>query len=416
MNHRGAARWYAVGLLTALAAVGWAVHSVPLALSGTLGVLTVLTLWVWQRECLTNVTFTRTIGRQRATFGEEVALLIEVVNDKLLPLTWLHVEYGVPRSLTIRGGTIEDTFRRDVALHFVVAMLPFGRVRRRLTVVCDRRGSYTFGPARLESGDPIGYGRRTQRVGALDHLLVYPKVFALEPPGVASRMVLGEQRSPAPWFGDPSRVAGVRAYRAGDPLRHVDWRASARSPDLLVRVYEPTTSLRVAAFVDLHPPSVSRASRGRRNAAPPDLSEFTVAVAASVAADLSSREIGVGMYSTGMVDGHPLAYAPTTSPSALPDILELLARVSTFGTMPLCDVLSSEGARLRSGTSVIVIAADFPEPTLAALADLRRRLAVTAIWVRNDAGAPPPSGTVDVREEVVYGEDWQQRATVELAG
>jgi len=384
---------------------------VLLAFAGILGAVTVLAMWVWQRECLTNVSYRRLLSRERAIFAEEVTLVVELVNDKVLPLTWLRIEDTVPGSLTIRGGTIEEgAARRGAILHLLLPMLPFARVRRRLTVVCDRRGAYTFGPARLESGDPAGYVRRIARLGALDHLLVYPKVFQLEPPGVASRMLLGDRRSSSILLGDPSRVAGVREYRAGDPLRHVDWRATARSPSLLVRVYEPTTALRVALFLDLHAPwTGSRTSSS-------DLEEFTVAVAASVVADLAARDIGVGLYSAATIDGRPLAYPPRTSPSALPDMLELLARVSAFATVTLADVLASEGGRLRSGISVVVIAADFPARTIAAIADLRRRLPVTAIWVGNEIGAPPPAGTVDAREEVGYVADWKQRTTLELAG
>jgi len=410
VNRRVTAYWWAASLLVAVAAVGWAIRSVPLALSGTLGAITVLSGWVWQRECLTNVTYRRTLSHGRATFGEEITLGIEIVNDKLLPLTWLHVEDVVPTSLTIRGGTVDDAVsRRDAVLHLLLPLLPFGRVRRRLTVVCDRRGAYVFGPVRLESGDPIGYGRRTQRLGDVDHLLVYPKVFALEPPDMASRMLLGDQRSSSILLGDPSRVAGVRDYRSGDPLRHVDWRASARAPSLLVRVYEPTTSLRVATFVDLHPP------RGRGKTPIVDLTEFTVAVAASVITDLSVRGIGVGLYSTATTDGHALAFTPSTAPSALADMMELLARVSPYATRSMAEVLSSECGRFRGGISVVVIATDFSERTLAAMADLRRRLPVTSIWVGSDAGTPPPSGTVDTQEEVAYVEDWKQRTTVELA-
>ena len=75
-----------------------------------------------------------------------------------------------------------------------------------------------------------------------------------------------------------------------------------------------------------------------------------------------------------------------------------------------------EAGRLRAGTSVVVIAAHFPEPTVAAISELRRRLAVTSVWVGNDAGAAPPAGTVDTRGEVTYVDDWKQRATLELAG
>jgi uncharacterized protein (DUF58 family) len=402
--------WWAALLVVALAALGWGIHSVLLALLGTLGALSVLTIWVWQRQCLTNVTYRRTLSHRRAEFAEEVVLTAEVVNDKLLPLTWLHVEDRVPEPLPIRGGTVDDgASRRGRVLHLLFPILPFGRVRRRLTIVCDQRGAYTFGPAYLESGDPVGYSRRTARLGDLDHLLVYPKRFRLEPLGVASRMILGDQRSSAMIVGDPSRVAGVREYRSGDPLRHVDWRATARSPSLLVRVYEPTTSLLAAVFVDLGVPR----TRGPVSSA--DRTEFIVAVAASVVADLAGREVGVGLYSGGTVNGFPLAYAPSTSPSALPDMLELLAQVSPFATKTLGEVIASVGGRFGSGVSVVVIAAHFSETTVAAMAHLRRRMPVTSVWVGNDTGSPPPAGAVDACEEVGYVGDWKQRTALAVA-
>lgn len=396
--------------LAALAGAGWWAHSVLLAASGTLGVASVFLLWVWQRECLTNVSYRRTLSHERAMFGEEITLGIEVVNDKVLPLPWLHIEDGVPHALSLRGGTIDaDASRRGAVLHLLVPMLPFARARRRLVITCDRRGAFTFGPALLESGDPIGYARRFAKREGTDRLLVYPKVFQLEPPRIASRVVLGDERSRATMVGDPSRVAGVREYRQGDPLRHIDWRATARSSSLLVRVHEPTTSLRAAVFADLRVPRA-------RGLAPPDLDEFTVAVTASVVSDLAVRDVSVGLFATGSVDGQYVACPPSASPSALADMLERLARMSAFGKATLAELLAVEAGRLRAGTSVVVIAADFPEPTVAEIGGLRRRLPVTGLWVGNNAGTPPPAGTVDAREEVAYVEDWKQRATVELVG
>jgi hypothetical protein len=410
MKHQLRAELWAAVVCGALAAGGFWADSVLLASFGTIGVVAVVLLWAWQRECLTNVRYVRTLSHDRAMFSEDVSLTIEVVNDKLLPLTWLHVEDVVPQGLTIRGGSIEDdASHRGAVLHLFLAMLPFALVRRRLSIACERRGSYTFGPARLESGDPIGYIRRLAHPEGVAHLLVYPKVFALEPPGIVSRMLFGDERSRTALVGDPSRVAGVREYRAGDPLRHVDWRATARSGSLLVRVHEPTTAPRVAVFVDLRVP------RGRDLAAP-DLDEFTVSVAASVVSDLVGRGVPVGLYATGVVDGRAVTYPPSASPSALADMLELLARLTVFGPVALADLLVAEGGRSRAGTSVVVIAAHFPEPTVEAIAGLRRRLPATAIWVGNAAGAPPPPGTVDAREEVAYVEDWKHRAALELAG
>jgi uncharacterized protein (DUF58 family) len=398
--------WWAVAAGLALAGVGWGVHAVLLAVAGTLGAATALMLWVWQRHCLTGVTYHRSLGQHRATFGEAVGLDVELVNDKLLPLTWLHVEDQLPGELTIRGGTILSS-RSELHRELVhlLPMLPYQRVRRHLVVVCDQRGEHTFGPARLRSGDPIGLHERFARSSDQERLLVYPKLFRLAGPPIASRLPLGDERSVMDLVGDPSRSAGVREYRDGDPLRHIDWRATARGGSLLVRVFEPSSALKVAVFVDM------RASTRRRL----DVVEFTVALGASVVADLCGRGVATGLYSPGSVRGQAIARAPSGSPGALPAMLELLARASPYGRSSLAELLVSEGSRLRRGASVVVVAADFTEPTLVALAALRRRLPVTAIWVSAGDDGGPPARSVDVRREVSYVDGWKQQDVMDLS-
>jgi uncharacterized protein (DUF58 family) len=392
-----------------LAGVGWSLHATLLALAGTLAAMTALTLWIWQRQCLTGVTYRRTLRQHRATFGEEVPLDIELVNDKVLPLTWLHVEDEVPRDLTVRGGTIVfDRSGPHHELHYLLPMLPFQRVRRTLTVVCDRRGEHVFGPARLRSGDPVGLHERFAGMRDQEQLLVYPKVFRLGALPVASRVPLGDDRATLALVGDPSRTAGVREYRDGDPLRHIDWRATARGGSLLVRVFEPTAALRVAVFLDMRTPSVRAPGAGL------DGLEFTVAVGASVVADLTGRGVATGLYCSGSVRGRSVAREPSSSPTALAAMLELLARASPHGPSSIAQLLAAEGARLRRGASVLVVAADYPEPTLVAIAGLRRRLPVTAVWVATGQGRPPPAELVDVRREVRYVDGWKQADVVDL--
>jgi Protein of unknown function DUF58 len=399
-----------LGLVFAvLAGIGWWLHSTPFALVGMAGVLVTAVMYVWQRECLTGVSYRRTLGHNRALFGEEVSFDIELVNDKLLPLTWLHAEDKFPRELTLRGGTVL-TGRSDLSrlLVHLLPMLPFQRVRRRMTIVCDRRGLHTIGPAELHSGDPIGYRQQHQKVHEQLELLVYPKVYALDSPPIASRVLLGNERSRA-LLGDPSRVAGVREYRSGDPLRYVDWRATARSTGLLVREFEPTASLRVAVFADLRVPQL----RGLA-LEPPEL-EFTVAVTATIVSELAGRDVAVGLFSSASVAGRSISHPPSSAPSGLAEMLELLARASPWGGARFDHVLLSEVPRFLRGTSVVLVAAHFPEPTLVAIAEIRRRAPVTAIWIETSKGAPPTAGSVDCRLTARYTDDWQTRTTLELA-
>jgi uncharacterized protein (DUF58 family) len=408
VRHLDAELWLALGFV-GLTATGWWLHSLPLALAGALGALACSLLYLWQRQCLTGVTYRRTLSATRAEFGEEVTVDLEIVNDKLLPVTWLHIEDAVPARLEVRGGTVATDWGITPHLIHVLPVLPYQRVRRRVTVVCRERGLHRFGPATLHSGDPVGLRTRQVRMPEHHDLLVYPKRFALDPVDVVSRVLIGDARARRQLIEDPSRIAGVRDYQTGDPLRSIDWRATARVGALLVRRFEPTVSRRVALFVDFRVPT------GRRRSTDTSQLEFTIAVAASMLWELAERRVPIGLFASGAVEGAPLAFASSAAPGQLPILLEALARCPATSTRPFPSVLGAERGRLHPGTSVIVVAGDYPAPTLGALAELRRRHPVTAIWVNGERGEPPPRDQVDGRLQAEHTDDWRDHDLLELA-
>jgi uncharacterized protein (DUF58 family) len=400
--------WWAVAAGAVLAGVGWGVHATLLALAGVLVALGALLLWAWQRYCLDGVSYRRSLDRNRADFGEHIGMTLELVNDKVLPLTWLHVRDEAPGALGIEGAVGIDGSPWRRAVQLLVPLLPYQRLRRRLTVVCDQRGEHVFGPARLRSGDPLGIHERYATVRETERLLVYPKVFALSSVPASSWVPLGDTRA-APWLmTDPSRMAGVRPYLAGDPLRHVDWRATARSTTLLVRTFEPSASLRVAVFLDLRPPP------GLDDEQRIEVQELLIALAASAVSHLATRGVAVGLYASGSVGGAPVARQPSTAPDALPVLLELLARLTRSGPMSAAELMVAEARRLRAGTSALLVGADFAEAGAVALAELRRRAAVSALWLSTEEGRPPPDELLDRRGEVAYVEDWRTRGALDV--
>jgi Protein of unknown function DUF58 len=401
--------WWGVAAGVIMAGVGWYIHSNLLALVGLLIALMSLLLRVWQRECLTGVTYRRTVFSERALFGEQVRLDVEIVNDKLLPLTWLHIDETVPSGLPITGATLTTDDGGLPRVQHLMTMLPFQRVRRHLTITCERRGEHTFGPVMMRSGNPLGYRQESTRMRDLDRLLIYPKLFRLSVGSPASRVPLGDEQARLHLIEDPSRPVGVREYRPGDPIRNVDWRATARSTGLLVRVFEPTAATRVAVFADF---------RFERNAAVgdrADIAEFAIAITASTINEFAGRDITTGLYSSATVGGWPIALAPSSAPSALPAMLEQLARCAPTGRRSIADVLLSQVPQLSSGSSVTLVATDFDESTVAAIAEARRRVPVTVLWVASDCGRPPPARTADLRWEVTYDDDWKGRTDIRVA-
>ena len=77
-------------------------------------------------------------------------------------------------------------------------------------------------------------------------------------------------------YEDPTRIAGVRRYEAGDPLNRVHWRATARTGVLHSKVYEPSTVVGVTLLLDFH-----IAAHDPRHE--PVRSELAITAAASIA-------------------------------------------------------------------------------------------------------------------------------------
>lgn len=393
--------WGFVAAGTMLAVVGWVVNGTYLAVAGVLVVATALLLWVWGRESLAAVEYTRRLSCRRATFGESVSMDVELVNDKLLPLTWLHVREQVPAALRVGGAVVSAGWRTE--LQFVVSMLPYQRMRRRFALHCDQRGEHIFGPAELRSGSPLGTREQRREIRNETTLLVYPKVAPLSEPLVAARVPVPDRRVPRSLALDPTRVVGVRRYLPGDPIRHIDWRATARHGDLLVRVHEPATTLGVAVFVDLLPPARTTSSVAT------DLTELVVSVAASVVSHFVAAGVPTGIFVNGTSRGSPVAIPISGSAAALPSMLEALARVTTAGAVLLERVILEHRTRLVAGTSALVVAADFSGGVPAAMVDLRRRVAVSALWVSAPYGQGPLPGTADAQWKVAYDSGWKER-------
>src|SRR5207237_10744254 len=101
---RGESRLYVIGGVLVL---GLLLRDGLVFVVAVILLLTAATSRLWERGCLVGLQYRRTLGQTRAFFGEEVALTIEITNDKPLPLAWLEVEDGVPgQAMEIAPGHI----------------------------------------------------------------------------------------------------------------------------------------------------------------------------------------------------------------------------------------------------------------------------------------------------------------------
>jgi uncharacterized protein (DUF58 family) len=240
-------------------------------------------------------------------------------------------------------------------------------------------------------------------------LLVYPKLFELDFPPIASRRIIGARTANRAILTDPSRTIGVRSYQPGDPLRHVEWRATARSQDMLVRVFEPTTDLALAIFINLRVPTFSWTAEDE-----PEL-EFAISLAASLARWALERKYPAGVFGNGTRGENGGLRVPVSShPGQLQHILEALALASLYGQRHIAEVMIGEAAGLPFESSTVLITASFDERLLAAIEEVRRRRPITVWYVKTRPESEPRLPGVNL-VTIDFDDYWEQQDYVHLA-
>lgn len=115
----------------------------------------------------------------------------------------------------------------------------------------SQRGVWSIGPLENVVGDPLGLFTRSRVAAPALHVVVGPRSVPLAPlPVAALRRSGGGPAGPA----QPAPGADLRSlrdYQAGEDVRRVHWRTSARLGRLMVRQDEEPGLVQVALFVDL---------------------------------------------------------------------------------------------------------------------------------------------------------------------
>jgi len=310
---------------------------------------------LWSHLSLARISCRRQLSERRVFPGEKINVKLQVANRKPLPLPWIQVDDEIPQAL---GGasTLSGERPGSVLIRRSAAMLWYSSVKWKYELPCLKRGYYPLGPTVISSGDIFGLYSRSLKTAMEDHVIVYPRIFPVGRLPIPSQQPLGESRSEYRVFQDPTRPIGVRDYQHGDSLRHVHWKASARLQALQVKIFEPTTTFKVALFLSVD----SFTANGSFNE---DAFELGISVAASLAHHVVEQGSPAGVFvnTRGVDSDQPVSLVPSGSRDQLTSILEALAKVTASSSGSFEHFLENEQKVLHAGTTVALIFANPPE-------------------------------------------------------
>ena len=368
---------------------------------------------IWARISLDEVHYTREISETRLFVGEQAVLTMKLANRKAFPVPWIEVREQLPSDLPVVDGKTSVGGTPGISiLQRNTALGRRDRLEWPIVLRATRRGYYRIGPTRLRSGDIFGFFERevVPEIPATA-VVVYPHTYALPELGLDSARPFGELRGGNRIYEDPSRVVGVRDYQPGDPMKRIDWNATARVQRLQSRLYEPSRAQSIV--IALNVGTFERSWHG----SDPIVLERGVSVAASVARWAYEADLAVGVIANGAFpgQGRPIRLGAGRHPDRLNRVLEALAAISAFTISSLARELegASTGA-LPAGSTVVVVAAVIPEDLVATLHRLRREGHHVHVVKTSSRAWDAELGSIPVSEVAAHMEGLEAQLAEEL--
>ena len=189
---------------------------------------------LWKQNLDVTVSFVSPFSVE----GRKCALTEVVENKKWFPLPTLRVKFSFPRGLKFDGdhniSCSDKLYKNDL-----FSVMPYMRITRTHDFLCEKRGYYPVKEASLSSSDFMMAKTYVENVPEFACLTVYPSAADSKRLLPVFSEMMGERQMKA-LISDPFSFSGIRDYTPRDSMKQVNWKATAKTGELKVNVYDST--------------------------------------------------------------------------------------------------------------------------------------------------------------------------------
>ena len=204
----------------------------------------------YRLHALDNLSLKVDFSKNVADFGEKIELIEVVENRKKLPLPFIILKFETPREIKffdeVNATTSDFIYREDM-----LTMKAFSKHTRRIKAKCSKRGYYVFPRVGITTSDLFLLERFTKEFDNDSHLIVLPERVRTNIIDVLVSVTLSEMLCRRTILTDPFSPSGIREYGPNDPMKSINWKASAKTGDLMVNQNASTCTQKVHIFLNL---------------------------------------------------------------------------------------------------------------------------------------------------------------------
>jgi uncharacterized protein (DUF58 family) len=290
---------------------------------------------------LKDVEIIRELDKTKSFVDDYVMVKITVRNNGNKSIDYLEIEDQIqdPLAFTVVLGDNKISTRLDAKSEMKFSYVLYLRLR----------GEFKIGPTKIRIKDKLGYLIEQQEVKTFTSLLVYPTyddVRRMEAFATRRRqgLIFGAHRTKQKGLG--TEFFGIREYVVGDEFRRIDWKATARTGNPMIREFETEKNIRVMILLDA---SKTMSTGSIYN----NKLEYSIRAALLLSKLALERHDQVGL--VVYADKVKFFIEPRGGPNQFWRILEVLSRIKAEGPKKLYNAADFSVRRIKKDTFIFVL-------------------------------------------------------------
>ncbi|CAI8806390.1 MULTISPECIES: DUF58 domain-containing protein [Bacillus] len=264
--------------------------------------------------------------------GEQFLSTITIKRKFPFPLLYLVVEDELPPQFTSCRQTKTNKvilfpgLKRNISFQYVIDTTP--------------RGEHTFSSVRVKTGDLFGMMEKEVTFSVPDTFLVYPQYVDITYRQLENHFEQGALSANINLAKDSTVSVGVREYKPGDRFSWIDWKATARTNNIMTKEFEQQRSHNIMIFMD-------------RTQSP--LFESVVTFTASIVRAVLKQNSPASFVSVGK---ERTIFPLDNGDTQLQQVFCHLAKVQADSVFPLSRSVEMELRKIYQSATIILVTSD----------------------------------------------------------
>lgn len=301
-----------------------------------------------------------------ANYGEDIELIEVAENRKRLPLPFIILKFEAPKELRfydmMNTSMSDHLYREDM-----LTMKAFSKHTRRIKAKCTKRGYYVFPRVGMSTSDLFLIERFSMDFSNNSYLVVLPELLNTDIVRMLTSVTLSELQCRRTLLTDPFTLAGIREYGPNDPMKSINWKASAKTGELMVNQNASTCAQKVHIFLNLDFYNMKRSV---------SLLEKSISLAYTYLKELAESGIPASIYTNGVdvITDSPVISETDLGSATLDERAIMLARIDLKKeVIPFSETLEKYIPSTDSNDFILLISAQYNGSFRPLLADIKTR-------------------------------------------